>query len=200
MAIKKKSEVLQKKPTADVDADDEDEDDGSTSEAPAPESDEDETPTPKTKTKEKVEPTANETLVGLIETYDESVEVAEKSFIEMVEHIQDKQLDRATVIASMMRARGIAFEAAQTQYSKMKKIFNNEEVLAELKAGKITLKVAHQKTTKKQANPAAAKPEAKEANFTNKLKSFVLAAKESGFSRAEILVTVTAELKAAEIK
>jgi hypothetical protein len=135
-----------------------------------------------------------------VEKYDETVAQAETYFIELVEFIQTKQLDRATVVASMMRARGITFETAQSQYSRMKKIFNNETVLEELKAGKITLKVARERTTDKQQNPASAAPEAKEARYTNTLKAFVAAAKESGFTLREILLGVEAELKSASIK
>lgn len=166
----------------------------------AVEEEETETETEKPKTKVKVAAEANEELVGIMETYDENVAAAEKSFVEMIEYIQENQLDRATVIASMMKARGLTFEAAQVQYSKMKKIFNNEEVLADLKAGKITLKVAREKTTKKQANPTSAKPEAKEQKFTKTMKAFVVAAKESGFTFDEIMTSVKAELKSNGIK
>lgn len=150
------------------------------------------------KTKEEAKP--NTELVSLFEAYDENVSAAEQSFIEMIEYIQDNQVDRATVVASMMKARGIEYETAQSQYSRMKKIFNNEEVLEDLKAGKITLKVAREKTKTDQKNPKAAKPEAKEQRFNSTLKTFVSAAKESGFTLEEILISVKAELKSAGIK
>lgn len=83
----------------------------------------------------------------------------------------------------------------------MKKIFNNEEVLADLKAGKITLKVAREKVkgTPKSPNEKA-KADNKEAKFTNTLKAFTAAAKESGFSLKEIIASVTAQLQASGIK
>lgn len=146
------------------------------------------------------EATANEELVGLFESYDEKVAEAESIFVELVELIQEKQLDRATVVASMMQARGINYESAQSQYSRMKKIFNNEEVLQELKDGKITLKVARERTKDTQKNPKSSKPEAKEQKYTSTLKAFVAAAKESGLARREIMVGVEAELKSAGIK
>lgn len=154
--------------------------------------------TPKEKTKEKA--VANEELVTLLESYDENVAAAEKSFIDMVEFIQENQVDRATVVASMMKARGIEYESAQSQYSRMKKILNNEEVLADLKAGKITMKVAREKTKSEQKNPKSAKPEAKEQKYSTTMKSFVAAAKESGFTLEEIMTSVKAELKSAGIK
>lgn len=150
--------------------------------------------------KEKVAVVANEELVHLLEAYDENVEKAEGSFIAMVEFIQKNQLPRAVVVASMMKARGIGFESADTQYSRMKKLLNNQEVLDELKSGAITLKVAREKTKTPQKNPASAKPEAKEQKFTTSLAAFVAAAKESGYELKAILVSVEAELKSAGIK
>lgn len=195
MAIQKKSAIQKKTPGT------------SSGAAPAEDEDEDETeggestgPKTKVAVKAKAEAAPNTECVALFEAYDEAVATAEKTFIELVELIQEKQLDRATVIASMMKARGLSYESAQTEYSKMKKIFNNEEVLEELKAGKITMKVARAKTKSTQKNPKAAKPEAKEQKFNSTLKSFVSACKESGFTRREILTTIEAELKSAEIK
>ncbi len=179
--------AIQKKSTAVVVND---EDEGSVGTAVKPEAGEGQAP--KAGAKAKPEPEANEELVGLFEKYDQVVEQAETYFIEMVEHIQKNQLDRATVVKSMMKARGITYETAQSQYSRMKKIFNNEEVLKDLKEGNITLKVAREKTVSGQKNPKAAKPEAKEARFTNTLKAFAGAAKESGFTLKEIMVSVEA--------
>lgn len=162
--------------------------------------DENETPAAAAAVKVKAEPVANEQLVAILEQYDLKVEQAESFFIEFVEFIQENQLERGVVVASMMKARSITFESAQSQYSRMKKLLNNEEVLQELKDGKITLKVAREKTTTTQANPASAKPEAKEAKYNSTLKAFVNAAKESGLGRREILVGVEAELKAASVE
>lgn len=197
MAITKKSTLLNKRPSSGPSAGvEEGEDESEQQESPKAK--------PGTKTKVKVgsqaEAAPNVELVALFEAYDENVKAAEKKFIELVEFIQENDLDRATVIASMMIARGINFESAQSQYSRMKKMYNNPEVLEELKSGKISLKVAREKTKKAQTNPASAKPEAKEQKFSSTLKAFVAACKESGFSRKEIMVTFEAELKAAQIK
>lgn len=201
MAIKKKSALLKKtvgreEAAAGASEDEDEEEVEEQEEAPKAK------PGTKVKAKagEKAEATANEELVALFEKYDEGVRQAESYFVELVEFIQDNNIDRATCVASMMIARGLNFETAQTQYSRLKKIFNNEEVLQELKDGKITLKVAREKTKKAQANPASAKPEKKEQKYTSTMKAFVVAAKESGFSRREIMVSVEAELKSAGIK
>ena len=155
---------------------------------------------PKPGAKPKAEPTPNPQLVSIIEKYDVKVNEAESFFVEMVEFIQTNQLDRNTVVASLMIARGVTFETAQSQYSRMKKILNDETVLAELKEGKITLKVARERTTQPQKNPKSSAPEAKEAKYNNSLKAFVAAAKESGFTLREIMIGVEADLKSAGIK
>ncbi len=192
MAIKKKP-LLNKTAgrQAEAEAETEDEDESESSAAK---------PGAKVKAGEKAEAAANEELVALFEQYDEATRKTESYFIELVEFIQDKQLDRATVVASMMKARGIDYGTANTQYSRMKKLLNNEEVLEELKSGQITMKIAREKTKKTQENPKSAKPEAKEQRFTNTLKAFVAAAKESGFSRKEIMLSVEASLKDAGIR
>lgn len=173
---------------------------GSPNAAPGP--DEHETPVEAAKpgVKPKAEAKPNEALVAIFEKYDEVVSQAESYFVELVEYIQKNEIDRNTVVASMMKARQITYEAAQSQYSRMKKIFNDENVLQELRDGKITLKAARERTVTKQKNPASADPAKKEARYTNSLKAFVAAAKESGFSLREILLGVEAELKSASIK
>jgi DNA-binding transcriptional regulator YhcF (GntR family) len=148
----------------------------------------------------KPEPVANEELVQLLTKYDENVEAAEASFIDFVEFIQKNQVPRPVVVASFMKARKVTFETAESQYSRMKKLLNNQEVLDELKAGKITLKVAREKTKTSQKNPASAKPEAKEQKYNNALKAFVAAAKEGGYSLKTVLMGVEAELKSAGVK
>lgn len=194
MAIKKKSDV-QKKTAG-----------SSKSAAAAPQEDEEESPAPKPAAKTKVgakpkeEVEANEELSTLISEYDENVDKAEKSFIAMVEYIQENELDRATVVATMMLARSWTFEQAQKAYGKMKKIFNNQEVLDDLKAGKITLKVAREKTATPKKDKVPPTAEKKEQKFNNSLKSFVAVCKETGYSLEELLTTIKAELKSAQIK
>lgn len=170
---------------------------GGVAAGPGPEG---EQPKAKTGAKPKVEAVANEELVNLLVKYDENVAKAESMFIEFVEFIQANQLPRPVIVASMMKARGISFESADTQYSRMKKLLNNQEVLQDLKDGKITLKVAREKTKGTQANPKSAKPEAREAKYQKAMKDFVGAAKEGGYPLKSILVSIEAELKAAGVK
>lgn len=152
------------------------------------------------KAKAKPEPVANVQLVKIFEKYDESLTTTEGYFIELIEFITKNEVDRATVVISMMKARDITYESAQSQYSRLKGYLNNEEVLKGLKDGTMTLKVAREKTKKTQVNPASAKPEAKEQKFNSTLKAFSAAAKESGHALKEIMVTCEAELKSAGIK
>jgi hypothetical protein len=152
------------------------------------------------KAKTKVEAVPHPKLLALVKQYDESIEQAESYFVDMCEMIQKEQIDRATTVATLMKARGITFETAQSQYSRMKGILNNQETLQELKDGKITLRVAREKTTKKQSNPKNAKPEAKEARYNTALKTLVACVKENGFDLKSALVSFEAELKAAGVK
>ncbi len=163
--------------------------------SPAPEA----TTATKPGAKPKAEAKPDLKLVAIIEGHDQKVEEAEGFFIKWVEYIQENEVDRDTVVVSMMKARGITFESAQSQYSRMKKIFNDENVLQELKDGKITLKVARERTKSDQKKPKNSTPEAKEQKYNNGLKSFVAICKESGYTRQEILMGFTAELKAAGV-
>ena len=167
-----------------------------TSPAPSP------TPSPavQTKTKVKVEATVNSTLVTYFQTYYENVAKSESSLITLAEYVQKNSLDRATVVISLMKARNITYETAAQQYSKLKRILNNEEVLKGLKDGKLTMKEAQSAVTTKQKNPASASQESKEAKYNNTLKAFATAAKETGHNLKEIMVGVEAELKSAGIK
>lgn len=170
----------------------------------APTTTEGEVPEVETKPKKAVKPEAK-VHVGLLECikqYDTHVAEAETYYIEMIEIIQTEQISRADVVATMMKARGISFETAQSQYSRMKGIFSNKEVLEKLKNGEITLKVAREATTKKQANPTkdkAVDPAKKEERFEKAVNSVVASAKECGFDRKSVLTSIEAALKAAGI-
>jgi hypothetical protein len=148
----------------------------------------------------KPKPEPNLQLVALFTEYSEHVEKAELMFIKFAKFVNENQLDRATVVVSIQKARGCTYETADQQYSRMKKLLNDEETLKALEAGEITLRVARERTKTAQKNPKSSKPEAKEARYNNTLKSFVDAAKESGYTLREILLGVEAELRAAQIK
>lgn len=164
------------------------------------------------KTKAQPEAKVHTSLLEKIKSYDESVAKAESYYVEIIEIIQTEKVSRADVVATLMRARGISFETAQSQYSRMKNIWQNPEVLKQLKDGEITLKIAREKTTKKQAGTEQAaagtgattgsggEKETKEARYDRVRKAFVAAVKECGFDLKSTLVGLEADLKAAGIK
>lgn len=164
------------------------------------------------RTKAQPEAKVHTQLMEKIKLYDESVAKAESYYVEIIEIIQTEKVSRADVVATLMKGRGISFETAQSQYSRMKNIWQNPEVLKQLKDGEITLKIAREKTTKKQAGTEAkaagtAQPtgaggekETKEARFDRCRKAFVAATKECGYDLRSVMVSVEADLKAAGIK
>lgn len=176
---------------------------------------------PKTDAKAKTQPEAkvHPALEALIKSYDTTVQKAESYYVEIIETVQRDKISRADVVATLMRARGISFETAQSQYSRMKGIWQNPEVLRQLKSGEITLRVAREKTTKKQQSPAngTATPgsgdaagaaaataqkdkETKEARYDRCRKSHVAAVKECGFDLKSALMSFEADLKSAGVK
>lgn len=173
-------------------------------------------PSPAAKPQAKTAPEAkvHPVLASLIQSYDTTVEKAESYYIEIIETIQKEKISRADVVATLMKARGITFETAQSQYSRMKGVWQNPEVLAQLKSGEITLKVAREKTSKKQTNPASSavstgtpgeatkksEQESKEMRYDRCRKAHVAAVKECGFDLKSALMSFEADLKAAGIK
>ena len=172
-------------------------------------------PKPQTDAKAKTAPDAHvhAGLLSLIKNYDDSVQKAESYYIQITELIQTEKVSRADVVATLMKARGITYETAQSQYSRMKQIWQNPEVLQKLKNGEITLKIAREATKKAQAAPTAgaATPaagggsapdnkETKEARYDRARKAHVAAVKECGFDLRSALMSFEADLKAASVK
>lgn len=164
------------------------------------------------KAKAQPEAKVHPTLLEKIKSYDESVQQAESYYVEIIKIIQTEKVSRADVVATLMRARGITFETAQSQYSRMKNIWQNPEVLKQLENGEITLKIAREKTTKAQAKTEAAaagtaatpgaggEKESKEARYDRVRKAFVAAVKECGHDLKSTLLGIEADLKAAGVK
>jgi hypothetical protein len=167
-------------------------------------------PAPDAKTKNAPEPKVHAKLLNAIQKYDEHVQEAESYYVEMIELIQTEKIPRADVVQTLMKARGITFETAQSQYSRMKGIWQDPKILEQLKNGEITLKVARDSTKKSQSNPASgnataqgaggASKETKEARYERARKAHVAAVKECGFDLRSALVSFEADLKTAGIK
>lgn len=159
------------------------------------------------------QPKVHEKLLTAISGYDQHVAEAESYYIQMIELVLTEKISRADVVATLMRARSITFETAQSQYSRMKGIWSNPDILAKLKSGEITLKIAREMTTKKQAgagtdaNAAGGdKPgsktstETKEARYERARKAHVAAVKENGFDKKSAMLSFDADLSAAGVK
>lgn len=159
------------------------------------------------KAKNAPEPKVHAKLLSSIQQYDEHVQEAETHYVAMIEIIQTEKIPRADVVQTLMKARKITFETAQSQYSRMKGIWQDPTILAKLKSGEITLKVARDSTKKTQANPASgnaggegATKETKEARYERARKAHVASVKECGFDLRSALVSFEADLKSAGIK
>lgn len=183
--------------------------------APAPAPGGSPAPEPSAGAKAAPQPQVHEKLLAAISSYDQHIQEAETYYVEMIELVLTEKISRADVVATLMRARKITFETAQSQYSRMKKMWENPEVLKQLKAGEITLKVAREATTKKQANAAngnatggtaegagskTASTETKEARYQRAQKALIAAVKECGFDLKSALMSFEAELKSAGVK
>ena len=181
------------------DIDDEDEDE-----------DEVETPTPTkkkgkaaagAKAAEKPPVVANTKLVEALRTFDRSKDETKSYLIDVATIVQEEQLTRAEVVASMIEARGVSKGTAESQYSRMKKIFTDGETLEALRSGEIDLKTAREKSVKKQENPSAAKKEENcEKRYTASLGKLLECVKEMGTDLASFLASVKASAKKAGIR
>lgn len=167
-------------------------------------------PAPAAGAKTAPEPKPHPKLLAAISNYDQHIQEAETYYVEMIELVLTEKINRADVVATLMKARKITFETAQSQYSRMKKMWENPEILKQLKNGEITLKVAREATTKKQAAPAGSgdgsagasnkTQETKEARYERVRKAHVAAVKECGFDLKSAMLSFEADLKAAGVK
>ena len=165
-------------------------------------------PTPAA-TKVVPEATPHPKLLEAIKGYDSHIREAETYYVSIIELVLENKINRADVVATLMKARGISFETAQSQYSRMKKMWENPDVLQKLKNGEITLKVAREMTKTPQAATVAgaattgssnATTETKEARYERARKAHVAAIKECGFDKKSAMLSFEADLNAAQIK
>lgn len=144
---------------------------------------------------------ANPRLVAAIRGFDEAKATAQTLLVEIGTIAQQESLTKNEVVASLMAARGVEKNTAESQYSRMKKIFSDPEVLEKLKNGEMDLKEAREKTTKKQENPSESK---KQENANKRLAKGIAmvlgAAKELGTDIASIINTFKAAGKKAGLK
>lgn len=153
------------------------------------------------KTAEKPPVVANTKLVEALRTFDRSKDETKSYLIDVATIVQEEQLTRAEVVASMIEARGVSKATAESQYSRMKKIFTDGETLEALRSGEIDLKTAREKSVKKQENPSATKKEENlEKRYAGALTKLLEAVKEMGTDLASFLASVKASAKKAGIR
>lgn len=90
-----------------------------------------------------IEAKSDPELQGIVEDYDKALREVKDKYFQMIQRVREHWLSRADVVATFMEARNLTFETAQVQYARMKKIFNNEEILQLLEQGlnlEVTLK------------------------------------------------------------
>lgn len=144
---------------------------------------------------------ANARLVEAIQGWERSKLEAKTYLIQMAEICQSEQLSRPEIIASLMEAKGIEKASAESQYSRMRKILEDNETLEALRSGEIDLKTARERTTKKQAKPSAKK---KEENLEKRYQKWVTTGieivKEMGSDIQSVLHSLKVSFKKAGIK
>lgn len=159
------------------------------------------------------EPKIHDKLLTSIKSYDDAVQKAESYYVEIIELVLTEKINRADTVATIMKARGVTFETAQSQYTRMKKMWEQPEILQKLKDGEITLKIAREATKSTRgeigtstATPGAPAPsgeaskETKEARYERVQKAHISAVKECGFDLKSALLSFESGLKAAGVK
>lgn len=140
--------------------------------------------------------TAHPRLVAAIRSSDNAMEQAKSLLVTVAEIVQQEDLTRPEVVASIMEARSVEKSTAESQYSRMKRLLTDPETLTALKEGKITLKAAREGTTKKQAAPnEKKKKENAEKKFAKAVSSLVETSKEIGMDFTSVIKAVKAALK-----
>lgn len=180
--------------------------------SPAPGAQASPAPAPAAGAKAAPQPKIHDKLLVAVQGYDQHIQEAESYYVQMIELVLTEKISRADVVATLMRARGITFETAQSQYSRMKKMWEKPEILDQLKKGEITLKVAREATKSTQtgakaggqgdgsAGTGSKTQETKEARYDRVRKAHVAAVKECGFEKKSAMLSFEADLNAAGVK
>lgn len=172
--------------------------DKSNAKAPAPK---EKTSAASAKAKAEVSAVANPRLVAAIKQLSASMIQTQSYLVDVATICQEEQLTKAEVILSLMEARGIKKETAESQYSRMRAILVDPDALEELRDGEADLKTIRDRTKKPQQNPSAKRQEEnREKRYSKAISGIVAYAKESGTDRTTILNGVKSALKKAGVK
>lgn len=161
-----------------------------------------------------VEPHA--ALQELIKNYDEVKEKATSYMCDQAELIAKENIGRPVIIKTLMVARGVTLETAQSTASRMITLSKSPEKIAGLRDGSLTIRETVYGRAKPGTTEAATggaeggqpgtattkktDTEKKEDKYNRLLKEFTESAKASGFDLKSIIAGVTASLKDAGIK
>lgn len=150
----------------------------------------------KTKAKAKVEVVVHEGLAELIKKHDEATGKAASFLVEMGELVERDHISNPVLIKTLVEVRGITPESAKSQASRLRRMLDDKETFAALKAGDVTLRAAVKGAQARRV------PSAKSAakKLDSAISAVVLAAKASGQDKKTLLATIEAAFDAAKIK
>lgn len=149
----------------------------------------------------KVPVVANARLVEALRSYDTSRFQTKSYLVEVATIVQEEQLTRAEVVASLIAARGIEKSTAESQYSRMKGLLTDPEILQQIKDGDIDLKTAREATKREQQNknPEQVRINAEKV-LAKAISTVVVKAKELGIDRLTLITTIKTTAKKAGLK
>jgi hypothetical protein len=143
---------------------------------------------------------ANARLVAALKKQRTAMEESKSYLVEAAEIAQNEDLTRQEVVASIMAARGIEKSSAESQYTRLKKIFTDPDALEALKNGEVDLKTAVQKTSEKREPSAKTKEKNAEKAAQTALGTLFKKAKEVGWTKRHLIRMIETGCKANGIK
>ncbi len=149
-----------------------------------------------TKAKVKVEATVNTQLLELFKKHDAAAEKAASHLIDICEFVAKEAISNASLIKTIMEARGTSEKAAASQASRIRSLLKNQDQLDKLRKGEITLRAAVAGSQKARIPTA----QDKNRKFEEALKNLTSAAKATGQDKTSLLRAVDAAFSAADIK
>lgn len=149
-----------------------------------------------TKVKTKVEATVNTQLLELFKKHDAAAEKAASHLIDICEFVAKENISNASLIKTIMEARGSSEKSAASQASRVRSLLKNQDQLDKLRKGEVTVRAAIAGSQKARIPTAYDKNK----KFEDSLKVLTSAAKATGQDKASLMRAVDASFSAADIK
>lgn len=158
-------------------------------------------PTAKSKEDQVSKVTSHAELVATLKSVDEAKGQLKSYLIDAATIVQEEQLSRAEVVLSIMEARDVEKSTAESQYSRMKKLFTDPDTLEQLRNGEIDWNTARSRTTTPQNNKSA-KVQKKNAEkaYAKAITTLVNSAKIQGIDLATLINTIKSAAKKGGLK